>query len=538
MSFGRFTNTSHWLHERDAVIEPCEYCASHGIYCQVAEQGERKGSCTSCIELSKACSLNPAVPSTRVQLKDLATLNASDDENDDASLPGSTGSASCGMAESLNKPRLRTGSNAETAGTEPSKLRARFSREALQTLKAWLSSNSRHPYPNDEEKESLARKTGLKKAQIATWMANARRRGLHRAPSASSSQHYANGLDIPGRSTPVNAPGTGEMNPMERWAHSPPDQEPASPAAIARAISSSTISTRQPNPLANQKRADDGSARSVGHQSSTGSSGTGHSSSSSFGAALSCKSRDSTESYSLVRYRGKRRRRRWTARALSSTNLRPPVRAFQCTFCTETFKTKYDWQRHEKSLHLSLERWICAPEGPTQFCAESACSACVYCGEQNPSPEHAKQHNHYGCAERSVEERTFYRKDHLRQHLSIIHNIKFQSWSMEAWKSTSSDIRCRCGFCGQLLDSWSIRVEHLAKHFKNGKTMADWSGDWGFEEDVLRIVQNGIPPCKSAGSPLFSPTDSMDRFDPRRAKQPQSILAFGRGDQTPKITRR
>ena len=38
-------------------------------------------------------------------------------------------------------------------------------------------------------------------------------------------------------------------------------------------------------------------------------------------------------------------------------------RMFQCTFCTDTFKSKYDWTRHEKSLHLSLEKWICAPSG-------------------------------------------------------------------------------------------------------------------------------------------------------------------------------
>lgn len=32
-------------------------------------------------------------------------------------------------------------------------------------------------------------------------------------------------------------------------------------------------------------------------------------------------------------------------------------RPYQCTFCTDRFKTKYDWQRHEKTFHLSLERW-------------------------------------------------------------------------------------------------------------------------------------------------------------------------------------
>jgi hypothetical protein len=58
------------------------------------------------------------------------------------------------------------------------------------------------------------------------------------------------------------------------------------------------------------------------------------------------------------------------------------------------------------------------------------------------------------------------------------------------------------------MDSCSIRVEHLAKHFKSGQSMADWKGDWGFEEEVLAIVENGMPPCKFSSIYFISPTDS------------------------------
>jgi hypothetical protein len=186
--------------------------------------------------------------------------------------------------------------------------------------------------------------------------------------------------------------------------------------------------------------------------------------------------------------------------------MRAPVRTYQCTFCTETFKTKHDWQRHEKSLHLSLERWICSPDGPTKFSVEWNRLSCVYCGLPNPTPEHAEEHNHSSCAERSLEERTFYRKDHLRQHLNLVHDVKFQNWSMDSWKVATPAIRSRCGFCGIIMDSWSIRVEHLAEHFKGGKSMADWKGDWGFEEQVLGIVENGMPPCKFPPLPTTVPT--------------------------------
>jgi len=46
------------------------------------------------------------------------------------------------------------------------------------------------------------------------------------------------------------------------------------------------------------------------------------------------------------------------------------------------------------------------------------------------------------------------------------------------------------------MDSWSIRVDHLADHFKGGKSMADWKGDWGFEAPILDLVENGMPPCE------------------------------------------
>jgi hypothetical protein len=122
--------------------------------------------------------------------------------------------------------------------------------------------------------------------------------------------------------------------------------------------------------------------------------------------------------------------------------------------------------------------------------------SCVFCGEANPDEAHVDSHNYSACQERTMSERTFYRKDHLRQHLKLVHNAKFTSWSMEQWKATTPEIRSRCGFCDAILDTWSVRVDHLAEHFKKGKSMADWKGGWGFEAPVLDMVENSIPPCK------------------------------------------
>ncbi|KAG7139915.1 hypothetical protein HYQ45_003246 [Verticillium longisporum] len=68
---------------------------------------------------------------------------------------------------------------------------------------------------------------------------------------------------------------------------------------------------------------------------------------------------------------------------------------------------------------------------------------------------------------------------------------------MEHWKQTIQDIQSSCGFCGLLMTSWTERADHLADHFKSGATMAQWLGDWGFDDDVVQMVQNSIPPCRS-----------------------------------------
>ena len=372
------------------------------------------------------------------------------------------------------------------------KVGARFSRESVRILRGWLSTHHRHPYPTDDEKESLRRQTGLNKTQITNWLANARRRGKVRAPRSTSPSpnmdNYARGMDIPRRGTPA----LQEMNPLERWKASPPEHEPASVTAIAKAVTSSTFSSGRESPYTSYGHTDDGSARSLCNVSSTSSLGTSHSSGGSFASAFSHKSHGSFGSFGN---RG-RRRRRQAPKPVKVINAPLVPRTFQCTFCTETFKTKHDWQRHEKSLHLSLERWVCSPNGPFQMSAELNHLACVYCGLPNPPEGHAEQHNHSSCAERSLGERTFYRKDHLRQHLNLVHDAKFQAWSMDTWKVATPEIRSRCGFCGIVMDSWSFRVDHLAEHFKGGKSMADWKGDWGFEPQVLDIVENGMPPCK------------------------------------------
>lgn len=478
---------------------PCTSCQAGGYQCKRMREGKYKGYCTSCIALRCYCSFGSSgmFPSNPWPLMgDHPDAIAQEDVLVDNSLKQLHTSASESDLANL-------ASAATAAGPTPAagpKIGARFSRESVKILKNWLSTHSRHPYPTEDEKDMLQKQTGLNKTQITNWLANSRRRRKMAPPRSTSPgvRSWTNAIDIPQRrGTPASFE---HMNPLQRWQNSPPENEPASVTAIARAVtaSTSTLSSGLNSPYS-LNFTDDGSGRSLCAVSSASSANTSHSSGGSFASAYShMSSRGSFGSLGSMNRGRRRRRRKGMAGAKGpeqhSGPLIAPPKTFQCTFCTETFRTKHDWQRHEKSLHLSLERWVCTPEGPRAFNPENGQISCVFCGEANPDDAHVESHNHSACQERTLPERTFYRKDHLRQHLKLVHRAKFVNWSMEQWRVSTPEIRSRCGFCGIVMDTWTIRVDHLAEHFKTGYSMADWKGDWGFETPVLDMVENSIPP--------------------------------------------
>jgi uncharacterized C2H2 Zn-finger protein len=151
----------------------------------------------------------------------------------------------------------------------------------------------------------------------------------------------------------------------------------------------------------------------------TGLTGVSSGSRGSHNSAYSHGSRHSLGSMNSLKAKERRRRRRLPTRT-SKVDLEEGPRLFQCTFCTDRFKSKYDWSRHEKSLHLSLEKWICAPLGEVIVDRATGKRKCVYCDALEPSGEHLATHNHVTCEEKGIESRTFYRKDHLRQHLRLM----------------------------------------------------------------------------------------------------------------------
>lgn len=380
--------------------------------------------------------------------------------------------------------------------TKSTKISNRFSLESIRILRQWLADHSSYPYATPEDIEMLQSGTGLTKLQLTNWLSNARRRYKFKAQSGSSASRtwkWSDGISSPVSAIDFPHPQANPvplelMDPLERWESSPPEYEAARVADISRMAAE--IPTRPPTQYYLGV-----SEISSSDASSVSSAGVSRSS---YGSGSSSQSRSFLDTTSLQNNVRRRRKKLSRRQPLHSNDLLQTYHKYQCTFCIETFKTKYDWHRHEKTVHICLDEWVCSPLGPTELDPDLGGQACVYCGAPEPDQQHIEIHHHSLCHERDPLFRTFRRKDHLSQHLRLVHESTFSPWPMEQWKAVGREIRSRCGFCDTTLESWTSRIDHLADHFKAGKTMADWKGDWGFDPEIADTVENDMPPCELA----------------------------------------
>lgn len=503
---------SSWLPRYQKPAHPCDYCRSRSLECFIYNaNGEKASACSPCNALFRPCSFKePEKMQERMSKTSLDTLDIVDELGEQ-----------CYGGQTGRKPMRSLGhvgpivDDDESDKPKKGASAARFPRAAVKVLKDWMIQHIDHPYPTDEDKELLKSQTGLTISQISNWMANTRRRQKSR-PKRSASPSLRPSTE------PVNIPSGRtweDLNPFERWKHSPPENEPAPLTAIAHAVE--TFNPPPAESLSSSYNRKGHSNDSTGSLSifrapSTTSLETGFTNMSSgsvqsHGTAWSHGSRNSFGSLNSLNSKKERRRRRRMPTRTPKTDSNTGSRLFQCTFCTDRFNTKYDWSRHEKSLHLSLEKWICAPLGEVITCSASGQRKCVYCDELDPSKEHLEAHNHKACEEKGREARTFFRKDHLRQHLRLMHGCKMVP-SMDSWKVEVQMIKSRCGFCGVNFDKWQDRVDHLTKEFRNGATMQNWKGCRGLDPHVASHVTNAMPPyliANESKSPFpFSATNS------------------------------
>ncbi|RTE84684.1 hypothetical protein BHE90_000818 [Fusarium euwallaceae] len=276
---------------------------------------------------------------------------------------------------------------------------------------------------------------------------------------------------------PIETPGPSvlAMDPIQRWRNSPPETEPASLSAIADALRNT--------PLRGQT-----STSSLNSRRSAVSTISGSSLSSGSAASASSSARRSRVS----------KRTRPKAKAAEK-------RRFPCTFYCDSFKSKFDWARHERSLHLNIEGWRCAPFGSVEISAMTGGGSCAYCGLVDPTPTHLEDHDITLCKKDQI----YARKDHLVQHLRCIHHVQ-DTPSIDSWKVEGPPVSSRCGFCDLRMETWQERTDHLVSHFRRGKTMDDWKGEHDFEPMIAALVTNAIPPYLIASdSKTYAPFSAM-----------------------------
>ncbi|PYH91391.1 hypothetical protein BO71DRAFT_50994 [Aspergillus ellipticus CBS 707.79] len=313
--------------------------------------------------------------------------------------------------------------------------------------------------------------------------------GLPRRRSRYFRGPGANGRPV---AIPISRTPPSSMDPLQRWQESPPESEAASLSAIANALQRTSV------------REEAATRRYSRGRTSSNASVDGWTIGSSRSTTSSTGSRTSSFQSVKTTSRGRVRKARKPQAPADAEKRRYP-----CTFCCDTFKRKHDWTRHEKSLHLDLDQWVCTPHGGSVQSPATGRTNCAYCNVLDPSDEHLESHNHNAC-HKDQEIRTFRRKDHLVQHLRVFHRLDTMP-IIDDWKMEPPTVVSRCGFCNEQLPSWKARGDHLSEHFRRGLTIKDWKGDHGLVPEIAAQVRNALPPYvlgNEAGTMIpFSATD-------------------------------
>ncbi|KAI1390816.1 uncharacterized protein F4822DRAFT_426663 [Hypoxylon trugodes] len=398
--------------------EPCTYCSRLRLQCFMLQTTSANpnpiNSCSSCVALFRQCSLAERGKRLPAEFETFEpVINNLHGVNEEP-----VTSSSLSMKNVTSEQSRSTRSQAA-----PSKRFHSRSVRRTQLLRSWFACHLDYPYPSEEEKVSLAQQSGLSRTQIADWFPNARRRHrMSAAAKASSKVNFPQGSPMPTSASMLN------MTPFERWRQSPPDEEPISESVIQQALDSSlggVSGFQEIEALHTDAGISSGSGGStfnvyaLWQYPSSDSTSSAHTYSSTDDISIFSTSAGSLEGLNRSKDLAKKNRR------------------FQCTFCSRSFARKYDWRRHEKSVHDSNEKavqWTCAiplPSGQPSLIwrLNQREPECIFCGHISPTEEHFQSHEFEACAERAVPDRTFARKDHLWQHLYKFHGCrKWDGW--------------------------------------------------------------------------------------------------------------
>lgn len=321
---------------------------------------------------------------------------------------------------------------------------------ALNRLQAWLDVNKHNPYPTAETKRWLAQECGITEKQVNTWFTNARARQM-------SAHHVESGSDFDGAEDSEDA----EHRHSDARFSAPSDR---------RTSNTSQLRVR----------------------------------SSRRGKKKDYRRNKTTDVPQLQPQ---------TPLLLSPASMTSPAdpstpadqEMWQCTFCLKSLVPK-SWRRHEDTQHrpkTQAARWTCMLHGPrlTFPNRTNTGSVCAFCMAKNPTEEHFLQNHRIDeCSRRDVADRTFYRPDHLRQHIKNFHNATLYDVVQARWKKAAETVAegWNCGFCGDRLETWDKRETHISNHFKDGMTMAQWRE----YPDLEKKAEKKRPKGKETGTVL------------------------------------
>lgn len=163
-----------------------------------------------------------------------------------------------------------------------------------------------------------------------------------------------------------------------------------------------------------------------------------------------------------------------------------------CTFpsCCASFSQKYQWTRHENSIHSPQTVWICCRTdsgfSEVMHFTVDGMDTCFVCGSQDPTYGHIIEQHFEKCIQRPESDRTFFRRDNLAQHIKHFHlkdtadDCTIPSTVLDLWQRTMPELPLdspllRCGFCDERLVSWKNRLAHVGIHFEKGLDMLSWN---------------------------------------------------------------
>ena len=512
-----------------APLMPCDMCRIWQLNC-VFDRGLNK-SCYPCTAFCTQCRLS-------------STSGVGSDDPRTADPSTEAGQLSPAIdhltANGFDHNTHQAGRSRSSSAARPTTSRSRQRLTRLQTsiLQNWARSNEEHPYPSEVEKNLLQQQTGLSQTQICNWFANHRRKrkAARREKPVIQQTNLQQAQPIEVSHQPWET-----LSPLQRWRESPPEAEPATFDAISAALQSAGISQRSDSDCGESiqsshsgsyvgcvpedaflwmapSAAERGSAVNVPSVASTDSLDSFNSAGSGWSDQQPRHPETPTVRPGTPRFKRRSRRKQRYAPQSQTARRFQTERRFQCTFCTDRFKTKFDWARHEKTLHLSLETWTCPGSSANEVQnLMSSQPRCVFCDSADRSAEHYAIHNPTACAPVFGElgaRRVFSRKDHLQQHLRVAHSVDFVSATIQQqWKSDVTHLRSRCGFCDATFTTWEDRVTHLVQEFRNGAEMRDWKGSRGFDADVEAQAVLSMPPylidVDSKTQTPFSASDPM-----------------------------